>query len=121
LADKGVVAHLKWEWQDRGGFRGRKRTRRQEVVYSLKDIRDGLYGGEALGEHTMLDHIEQVQKDMHDLANEVERIRNILDAPRQEKQLADFLASRAAEEAAAKQAAEAKTPTRRKRGQAAPS
>jgi regulator of replication initiation timing len=67
----------------------------------------------------MLDHVSQMQEDMHDLANELERIRNILDEPRTWKLRQDFVAARLAEEEAQAQAETvAKMPARRKRVQA---
>jgi hypothetical protein len=119
LADKNVVIRLEWQWQDRGGVFGRTRKHNQEATHPLTEIRDGLYGSPALSEERLLDVFSSMQDDMHELAGEVRSMREIMEEPRTQRQITDYLAKRAAEEVG-QQTAAVKTPASRKRGQGKP-
>jgi hypothetical protein len=60
-----------------------------------------------------------MQDDMHELAGEVRSMREIMEEPRTQRQITDYLAKRAAEEVG-QQTAAVKTPASRKRGQGKP-
>jgi hypothetical protein len=93
MANAGLHLKVEWSWRHRGLI-GRLVRRHESTDYGMVEFRDGLYGGEALAEEEPLDALPRIQKDLHELADQVRRIHDIMDAPRLEAQIRAYKADR---------------------------